>query len=96
MRKLYRFVPVLALVYGLPGSVGDVPVLEGKVTIPVGSGTEPATFAVEGMVFHVAGEALSAFAAEHGPGEYLAQIEGDIDLRASRISVTRITHKQKP
>lgn len=96
MTRLYPFVPVLALFYGLPGAFGDVLAVEGKISIPAKEGgTEPATFAVEDMVFHLAGAGLCAFAEEYGPGRYVVQVEGDFDLRSRRVLASRVVLKQR-
>jgi hypothetical protein len=50
---------------------------------------------VEGTVFQMKGEALNAFAKEHGPGEYIIQVEGDFDLKVHQVTVTRITLKER-
>lgn len=95
MKKLYHFVPVLVLLFGLPGAFGDVLVLEGKTTVTANSGKESAPFLVEGTVFQMTGDALTAFAKENGPGDYIIQVEGDFDVKAQKVAATRIVLKQK-
>lgn len=95
MRKLYHFVPVLALCFGFPGGFGNVLALEGKASIRDNPEASSAPLLVEGTVFRMKGEALTAFAKEHGPGEYIIQVEGDFDLKAHQVAVSRITLKEK-
>lgn len=95
MRKLFHFVPVMALCFGLPGAFADLLALEGKVTVSAASGREPAPFVVEGTVFQMTGEALSVFAKENGAGEYIVEVEGDFNLQNHKVAVNRITLREK-
>jgi hypothetical protein len=95
MRKLYHFVPVLALCFGSSGALGEVLALEGKATISASGSPETAPFLVEGTVFQMRGEALRSFAKENGPGDYIVQVEGDFDIKSHKVAVTKLILKEK-